>query len=116
MVFKDLEIDRESVALGDVPNVSSSSSAFSSHVKARNRAPDELRRPLMPKGVVSNRARMRYVGRGQGRHLGRLEFATPRRVRLTRECSTMSCLEYNGFFLFVARLYTPRSLIYVGSI
>ena len=50
MIFKDREIDRESVALGDVANVSSSSSAFSSHVKARNRAPDELRRPLMPKG------------------------------------------------------------------
>ena len=34
-------------------SVSSSSSALSaSHVKARNRAPDELRRPLIPMAVV----------------------------------------------------------------
>ncbi|KAN0087931.1 hypothetical protein V8E55_006552 [Tylopilus felleus] len=55
LVIKNRENDRENVVLGDVPvaSVSSSSSALSaSHVKARNRAPDELRRPLIPMAVV----------------------------------------------------------------
>ncbi|KAN0088004.1 hypothetical protein V8E55_006625 [Tylopilus felleus] len=43
------------LTLGDVASVSSSSSALSpSHVKARHRLPDELRRPLMPMAVVRN--------------------------------------------------------------
>ena len=54
MVF-NWENDRENVALGEVANVSSSSSALSSsHVKARHRAPDELRQSLMPMAVVHN--------------------------------------------------------------
>ena len=53
MLSKDRENDHENVVLGDVFNVLSSSSALSpSHVKAGNRAPNELRRPLMPMPVV----------------------------------------------------------------
>ena len=58
MVFKVWENDRasENVALGDMANVSFSSSKLSpSHVKASNRAPNELRRPLMPIAVVRSR-------------------------------------------------------------
>ena len=53
MVFKDWENDRENVALGDMFNDFSSSSALSlPHLPARIRAPDELRRPLTPMVVV----------------------------------------------------------------
>ena len=63
---------------------------------------------------------MSQYGRArQGRRLsrlgagGRVECAGARRVPLTCECSSMSCMEHGEFFLFTARL--PRSLIYVGS-
>ena len=40
---------------------------------------------------------------GQGQRLGRVESAG--RVRLSCECSSMSCMEHGAFFLFVARLH-----------
>ena len=58
IVFKDRESFRKNVALGDVFDVSSSSSSSTlspPQVKASNRAPDELRRPLVLMAVLRNR-------------------------------------------------------------
>ena len=62
---------------------------------------------------------MGRYGRGQGRRRGRfraggrVEFAGARRVHLTCECSSMSCMEHGGYFSL--RGSFAYSLISVGS-